>query len=99
MSNMFLLWDNDDNNNNHNQNKKITSSPEWTSSLTFSSVFRQEWLERTPGLDTFWKKYKQGVQDMLDAKEAEAKVGRMFYSLTQLEMTRRGIFIFRYLTF
>ena len=78
--------------------EKITSSLEWTCSLTFSSVFRQEWLERTPGLEAFWKKYKESVQDMLAAMESEAKVGRVFYSLV-LEMTRTRIFIFRYLTF
>ena len=78
--------------------EKIPSSPEWICSLTFSSVFRQEWLERTPGLEAFWKKYKESVQDMLDAMETEAKVGRVFYSLV-LEMTRTRIFIFRYLTF
>ncbi|CAH3113530.1 unnamed protein product [Porites lobata] len=33
----------------------------------------QEWLERTPGLEIFWKKYKESIQDMLDAMEAEAK--------------------------
>ena len=78
--------------------EKITSSPEWTCSLTFSSVFRQEWLERTPGLEAFWKKYKESVQEMLDAMETEAKVGRVFFSLS-LELTRTRIFIFRYLTF
>lgn len=78
--------------------EKITSSPEWICSLTFSSVFRQEWLERTPGLEIFWKKYKESVQDMLDAMEAEAKVGGVFFSLS-LEMTRRRIFTFRYLIF
>ena len=66
--------------------------------FTFSSVFRQEWLERTPGLEIFWKKYKESVQDMLDAMEAEAKVGGVFFSLS-LEMTRRRICTFRYLIF
>ena len=78
--------------------EKITSSPEWICSLTFSSVFRQEWLERTPGLEIFWKKYKESVQDMLDAMEAEAKVRGVFFSLS-LEMTRRRICTFRYLIF
>ena len=35
---------------------------------------------------------------MLDAMEAEAKVGGVFFSLS-LEMTRRRIFTFRYLIF
>lgn len=33
----------------------------------------QEWLERTPDLETFWRRYKQSIQERLDATRDKAK--------------------------
>lgn len=42
----------------------------------FFNVFfrlRQEWMERIPGLEAFYKKYKESVQDMLAAMQVRLR--------------------------
>ena len=51
-------------------------------------VVPQEWLERTPGLETFWGRYKQSIQERLDATRDKAKVRRVF----SCSYTKPGIY-------
>lgn len=46
--------------------------------LNVFPVVPQEWLERTPGLETFWGRYKKSIQERLKDMRAEAKVRRVF---------------------
>ena len=56
--------------------------------LNVFPVVPQEWLERTPGLETFWGRYKKSIQERLKDMRAEAKVRRVF----SCSYTKPGIY-------